>query len=418
MRWRPIKMIGLRTRTETTSMLSVNTNYRAMLALQSLTSTQEEMGIVQGRINSGLKIASAADNGAIFAIAQGQRSRMSSLSSIKDGLDRTAATMDIGISAGTAIAEVLQQMRAKAVNGQSNDLTTEQRNSLQADYDAMRNSIAQIAGAAQFNGLNLIGSGGASVQLLTSDVASATSGRQVQSTVVAGTVPGLSSYVAGQTGTAVVAGDITRLNLNGVQIGQVTITGTMTIQQYLDGVSTATGGRVTATYDQSNGQFTYRAPEAVVTTNELSVTAATTARSWLGHSVAATAVTGGGSSMTITDWDWTAGGAGALSTVSTAASLLSSAASATTTVGNLDTAINTLNVQLATLGAQAKAVDIQNTFLTKLRDVVEEGISNLVDADLAKESARLQSLQIKQQLGTEALSIANQAPQFILSLFR
>ena len=401
-------------------MLSVNTNYRAMLALQSLNSTQEEMGIVQGRINSGLKIASAADNGAIFAIAQGQRSRMSSLSSIKDGLDRTAATMDIGISAGTAIAEVLQQMRARAVNGQSNDLTTEQRNSLQADYDAMRSSIGQIAGAAQFNGLNLVASGGASVQLLTSDVSTATTGRQITSTPIPGTVPGLSSYVAGIGGAlGVWDGANARFSLAGVQIGEFTITGTMTIQQYLQGVSTATGGRVAATYDQSNGQFTYRAPEAVVTTNELTSSAGGgPRRDWIGLGITATAVTGGGSSMTITDWDWTAGGAGALSTVSTAANLLASAASATTTVGNLDTAINTLNVQLATMGAQAKAVDIQNTFLTKLRDVVEEGISNLVDADLAKESARLQSLQIKQQLGTEALSIANQAPQFILSLFR
>jgi flagellin len=412
-------MIGLRTRTGTTSVLSVNTNYRAMLALQSLTSTQEEMGIVQGRINSGLKIASAADNGAIFAIAQGQRSRMSSLTSIKDGLDRTAATMDMGISAGTAIAEVLQQMRARAVNGQSNDLTTEQRNALQADYDAMRNSIGQIAGAAQFNGLNLVGSGGASVQLLTSDVSTATTGRQVQSTPIPGIVPGLSSYVVGIAGTGpVAAGEITRFTLAGVQIGQVTISATMTVQQYLDEVTTATAGRVTASYDQSNGQFTYRAAEAVAITNEPGLSPATTTRTWLGHGSAPFAVTGGASTMSITDWDWTAGGAGALSTVSTAASLLASAASATTTVGNLDTAINTLNVQMATMGAQAKAVDVQNTFLTKLRDVVEEGISNLVDADLAKESARLQSLQIKQQLGTEALSIANQAPQFILSLFR
>jgi len=397
-------------------MLSVNTNYRALVALQSLNSSQEEMGVVQNRITTGLKVASAADNGAVFAIAQGQRSRMASLTSIKDGLDRTAATMDIGISAGTAIAEILLQMRAKAVNGQSNDLTTEQRNALQADYDTLRNQINQIAGSAQFNGLNLVGSGGASVNALTSDVSTATTGRQVTSTPIAGTVPSLSSYVVGEG--SVVAADGPRFNLNGVQIGAVALTATMTVQQYLDAVTTATAGRVAATYDQSNGQFTYRAPEAVVTTNELTVTTAGTVRPWLGTGNAATAVTGGTSTMSITDWDWTAGGSGALSTVSTAASLLASAASATTTVGNLDTAINTLNVQMATMGAQAKAVDVQNTFLTKLRDVVEEGISNLVDADLAKESARLQSLQIKQQLGTEALSIANQAPQYILSLFR
>jgi len=122
--------------------------------------------------------------------------------------------------------------------------------------------------------------------------------------------------------------------------------------------------------------------------------------------------------MSVTDWDWTAGGSGALSTVSTAANLLASAGSSLTTASNLDTAIVAINTQMAAMGSQAKSLEAQNNFISKLRDVVEEGVSNLVDADLAKESARLQSLQIKQQLGTQALSIANQAPQYILSLFR
>jgi flagellin len=218
----------------------------------------------------------------------------------------------------------------------------------------------------------------------------------------------------------VAVADGTTFNLNGAAIGTVTLTASMTVQGYLDAVSTATAGRVTATYDQSNGTFTYRAPEAVVATNELTVTVKTggTVRSWLGHSVAATAVTGGASTMTITDRDWTAGGSGALSTVSTAANLLSTAASALTTAGNVDTAINALNVQLANMGAQNKGLDVQANFLSKLKDTVEQGISNLVDADLAKESARLQSLQVKQQLGAEALAIANKAPSLILSFFR
>jgi flagellin len=84
----------------------------------------------------------------------------------------------------------------------------------------------------------------------------------------------------------------------------------------------------------------------------------------------------------------------------------------------LDTAMTLLNRDLATLGAQSKALSAQNNFLGKLSDEVEKGLGNLVDADLAKESARLQSLQIKQQLGAQALSIANQAPQVILSLFQ
>jgi flagellin len=399
-------------------MLSVNTNYSASIALQALNATNKELEGVQNRINTGLKVSSAMDNGAVFAIAQGQRGRLTSLTSVKDGIDRAGSSIDVALAAGTAIGDILQQLKAKAVNAQAEDLTTDQRSALQADFDAYRAQIAQIAGSAQFNGLNLINSGGTNLNVAISDISSGTTGRQVTSTAIAGTVPGLSAYVVGNGSVAVADG--TTFRLNGTDIGTVTLTASMTIQGYLDTVSTATGGRVTATYDQSAGTFTYRAPEAVVTTNELTVVVKTggTARTWLGHGNAAAAVTGGASTMQITDRDWTAGGTGALSTVSTAASLLSTAASALTTAGNIDTAINALNVQLAQMGAQNKGLDVQANFVSKLKDAVEQGISNLVDADLAKESARLQSLQVKQQLGAEALSIANKAPSLILSFFR
>jgi flagellin len=70
------------------------------------------------------------------------------------------------------------------------------------------------------------------------------------------------------------------------------------------------------------------------------------------------------------------------------------------------------------IGSQAKQIAAHNTFVSKLMDTLEAGIGNLVDADLARESARLNALQVQQQLGAQALSIANQAPQIILSLFR
>jgi len=69
-------------------------------------------------------------------------------------------------------------------------------------------------------------------------------------------------------------------------------------------------------------------------------------------------------------------------------------------------------------GARAKRLDATTGFVTTLMDTLESGIGNLVDADLAKESARLQALQVQQQLGAQALSIANQSPQIILSLFQ
>ncbi len=91
---------------------------------------------------------------------------------------------------------------------------------------------------------------------------------------------------------------------------------------------------------------------------------------------------------------------------------------ATTALNKLDDSITQLNAALGEIGAQAKQISAHNTFVSKLVDTLESGIGNLVDADLAKESARLQALQVQQQLGAQALSIANQAPQIILSLFR
>ncbi|RZI98269.1 MAG: flagellin [Brevundimonas sp.] len=91
---------------------------------------------------------------------------------------------------------------------------------------------------------------------------------------------------------------------------------------------------------------------------------------------------------------------------------------ATQALTRLDDSITQLNAALGSIGAQAKQIEQHNSFVTKLMDTLESGIGNLVDADLAKESARLQALQVQQQLGAQSLSIANQAPQIILSLFR
>jgi flagellin len=401
---------------ETSVMLSVNSNYGASVALQSLGNTNKELGQVQNRISTGFKVASARDNGAVFAIAEGQRTRVSSIASVKDGIDRANSAIDVALSAGESIGKILKDMKTKAVAAQAADLSTEQRAALQTDFDALRAQVDQVANSATFNGLNLVAAGGSNLGVVMSDIAGATTGRQIASTVIAGVVPGLSAYLVGNGSVA--AADDSTFNLNGVAIGTVDVTASMTIQGYLDQVSTQTGGRVTASYNQSTGQFNYVAAEAVAGSNELTITTAGTARSWLGQGVAAGAVSGGSVTSTITNRDFTVGGAGALATVSTASNLLSTTGAASTAVGNIDTAITALNSQLATMGSQAKALDVQGEFLGKLADVVEQGISNLVDADLAKESARLQSLQIKQQLGAQALSIANQAPQLILSFFR
>ena len=112
-----------------------------------------------------------------------------------------------------------------------------------------------------------------------------------------------------------------------------------------------------------------------------------------------------------------------LSLGSTIITLASTASITTATLASgalslLQASIGNVSLALAKMGAQVKQIENHNKFVGKLSDAMEVGIGNLVDADLAKESARLQALQVQQQLGAQALSIANQSPNIILSLFR
>lgn len=94
---------------------------------------------------------------------------------------------------------------------------------------------------------------------------------------------------------------------------------------------------------------------------------------------------------------------------------------ATTALASLDdieALIQTSVDGAAALGASASRISDQNDFVGKVSDAIKSGIGTLVDADMEETSARLQALQVQQQLGVQSLSIANQAPQSILSLFR
>ena len=273
--------------------LSVNTNYGAMVALQQLNSTNMALSGTQERINTGLKVASAKDNGAIYAIAQGMRADLSGFGVVLDSLDRTGSTVDVAIAAGSAISDLLLDMKEKALAASDETLTTAQRAAFSEDFKALRDQIDTIVSNAEFNGVNLI---------------------------------------------------------NG---------------------STA---EITAFADAD-----------------------------------------GNSVITVQDENLSLGG-GVVTIAATAS--LDTATNASALVSTIETSLTNLNQALARLGTSSKALTIHSEFVTKLRDSLEKGVGQLVDADMAKESAKLQALQTKQQLGVQALSIANQAPQIINSLFQ
>jgi flagellin len=396
-------------------MLSVNTNYSAMIALQNLNFTNTELEGVQNKISTGLKISSARDNGAIYAIAEGQRSRVASVAAVKDGIDRANSTLDVALAAGKSIGEILQKLKAKAVAAQADDLTQDQRNTLQADFASMRSQIDTIANSAQFNGANLA-VGNFDLNVLISDlggsVSATTNGVQTAAMTTPLSGSALIIDVSGGADGDIISFTLTGTGGSSLSVG-VELTAGMTIDDYVEAVNSQAGGKLSASYDDTTGQITYLINDTAF--DDLVVDAGGAAE--LGDGIATAVVTSAGDNVFVVNGtDMTLGSAmfSGFATVNIA----TSAASATTAANALEQAIVDLNVTLASLGSQGTALDAQQDFLAKLSDEIENGIGNLVDADLAKESAKLQSLQIKQQLGAQALSIANQAPQVILSLFR
>jgi flagellin len=101
-----------------------------------------------------------------------------------------------------------------------------------------------------------------------------------------------------------------------------------------------------------------------------------------------------------------------------AATSINTVTNATAVMTALTNSLANVNAALGDIGAQARQIEAHQVFVSKLTDVLETGVGNLVDADMAKEGARLQALQVQQQLGAQALSIANTAPNIVLSLFR
>ena len=272
---------------------SVNTNAGALTALQYLTATQGALAKTQSAINSGLKVASARDDGAIYAIAQNQRGAVAGYQSVISSINNGTSSIDVALSAGQSISDLLIQLKQKALSAADASLDTASRQALNSDFTALRDQISTIVKNAVFNGFNLVD--GSTTQITA--LASADGARRITT----------------QAQNMKLSGSI------------VTMASTATI---------------------------------------------------------------------------------------------STQSKASTLVATIQASLTNVNSALAKLSAGAAKFSIQSTFAQNLSDTLTTGIGNLVDANMAQESASLQALQVKQQLGIQALSIANQAPQSILSLFQ
>ena len=269
--------------------MSVNTNPGAMIALQSLTRTTNMLQITQFRITTGLRVNGPKDDAATFAIAQNMRGDIAGMTAVKTNLSLGQSIVSVAIDAGKAIADLLIEMKAKAVQASQEGLDADSYTALNQEFTSLRAQLTTIVETAEFNGQNLITVGATDLKVL----------------------------------------------------------------------STVDGSTITVAFA--------RFDETTLAINALDLT---------------------------------------------------NSANANTARVAIDAAIVKLSNGLAALGSAANRLDIQTTFTTQLMDILKMGVGNLVDADLAQESANLQAFQIKQQLGVQALAIANSGPQSILALFQ
>ena len=178
------------------SVNSINTNTGAMVALQTLDATSQQLQQAQNEVATGLKVASASDNGAIWAIAQDQRSHITPLDAVTDSLNRAASTIDVGVSAGQQVSDLLNQMKSKALEASDASLDSNSRSALNTDFQSLLSQISEVVSNATFNGANLVASGATNLLAL----ASASGGKltiDAESLALGGTnIPSISSSSA------------------------------------------------------------------------------------------------------------------------------------------------------------------------------------------------------------------------------
>ena len=147
---------------------SVNTNAGALVALESLNATNAALNTSQNRISTGLKVASATDNGATWAVAQNIRSTVGALTAVQDSLNRGISVTNVAVTAGQTISDLLNQMKAKALAATDASATASDITNYANDFAALRNQIAKIVSTSDFNGVNMIKTSGSNVFALAS----------------------------------------------------------------------------------------------------------------------------------------------------------------------------------------------------------------------------------------------------------
>jgi flagellin len=406
-------------------MSSILTNSSSMVALQTLKGINMNLSKTQDEISTGKSVASARDNAAVWAISKVMESDVQGFKGISDSLSLGESTVSVARQASETITDLMTKIKGKIVAAQQSNVD---RTKIQTDINALRDQINSVVGAAQFNGLNLVNGSQTSVDVLAS------LDRQSNGTVVTSSITvnaqdlSTGAYAANDVfgattgGTISGAADTFVMSLDAAGgTDDITIQNGATAWAAGDKITLRVGDK-TASYTVSNADVTSGAnsiPDLIAVGLKNSIDSLGIAGLTVDFDSAnpgQLVFTNAGTSDLAVSGQFKNAGSGGLAALSSID--VSTGAGAATALGSIETLIQSGIDAAAEFGSAQSRIDVQNTFITKLSDALKVGIGSLIDADMEEASARLQALQVQQQLGIQSLSIANQAPQNVLALFR
>ena len=354
-------------------MSSINTNVAAMTALQTLTQTNKSLTDTQNRISTGFKVADASDNAAYWSIATTMRSDSSALSTVQDALGLGAATVNVAYTGVKSAIDVVDQIKSKLVAAREPGVD---RSKVQSDLKALQDQLKSIADSASYSGENWL-------------KIDSTSGAAVDKSVV-------SSFNRASDGSVSVG-------LISINLFTAGTAGTPAVPA-VPGVDANNDGDFTDPGDTAPVAAIPAVPGTPAKTTALFDANATAANK---QGILDAQHTTGGTNYTVASLD-----------ISGLTDSSADLAKLDAMISTVDDAVSSMTDAATTLGSVQSRINIQKTFVSNLMDAIKTGIGSLVDADMNEESTKLQALQVKQQLGVQALSIANTSSQSILRLFQ
>ncbi len=422
-------------------MSSILTNNGAMVALQTLKSINMDLTKTQSMISTGKEIGSAKDNSAVWAISKVMESDVAGFQAISSSLSLGESTVAVARQASETVTDLLTKMKGKIVASQESNVD---RAKIQSDITVLKDQIASVVGAAQFNGLNLLSNKSATIGSGTVNVLSSLdrSGSGVAASNIAVSKEDLGLTAASFTGAAIIAGTASTLNATQSQTIAITapaaigtvysigLAGTDADASKFTPANYTTGATTT---DQNKILYVSREGDtaADVAKGLASAFAGYMSKQGLDTDIVNAKASGANLVFTSTKTDATDtiaarvdfGTPATAATIGGGLAFLSNFDVTTTygakaALGAIEGAIQLAVDSAASFGSSQGRIETQSSFINKLSDGLKSGIGTLVDANMEEASARLQALQVQQQLGVQSLSIANQAPQSILSLFR